>query len=124
MPCGVKLAQGAPDAAVRRDGFRRPETLGLRCERLALARRLRIPWMSYTTAHVEVGGLFVYAANLDDMSHRAATYVDKIVRGSSPADMPVELPAIFDFVVNAKTARDMGLSLPNSIVLRATRVID
>ena len=89
-----------------------------------LARRFRIPLMSYTTAYVDVGGLFVYAPNLDDMSYRAATYVDKILRGSSPSEMPVELPARFDFVVNAKTAREMGLSLPKSIVLRATRVID
>jgi len=89
-----------------------------------LARRFRIPLMSYTTAYVEVGGLFVYAPNLDDMSYRAATYVDKILRGSSPSEMPVELPARFDFVVNARIAREMGLSLPTSIVLRATGVIE
>jgi len=90
----------------------------------ALARRFRIPLMSYTTAYVDVGGLFVYAPNLDDMSHRAATYVDKILRGSSPSDMPVELPAVFDFVVNTQAAQEMGLSLPSSILLRATRVIN
>jgi len=89
-----------------------------------LARRFRIPLMSYTTAYVDVGGLFVYAPNLDDMSHRAATYVDKILRGSSPSDMPVELPAVFDFVVNTQAAQEMGLSLPSSILLRATRVIN
>jgi len=89
-----------------------------------LARRFRIPLMSYTTAYVDVGGLFVYAPNLDDMSYRAATYVDKILKGSNPSEMPVELPAVFDFVVNARTAREMGVSLPTSILLRATRVID
>jgi putative ABC transport system substrate-binding protein len=90
----------------------------------SLARRFKIPLMSYTTAYVEVGGLFVYGPNLDDMSYRAATYVDKILRGSSPSEIPVELPTLFDFVVNAKTAREIGVSLPSSVVLRATRVID
>jgi putative ABC transport system substrate-binding protein len=71
-----------------------------------------------------VGGLFVYAPNLDDMSYRAATYVDKILKGSNPSEMPVELPAVFDFVVNAQTAREMGVSLPTSILLRATRVVN
>ena len=89
-----------------------------------LARRFRIPLMSYTTAYVDVGGLFVYAPNLDDMSYRAATYVDKILKGSNPSEMPVELPAVFDFVVNAQTAREMGVSLPTSILLRATRVVN
>ena len=90
----------------------------------ALARRYKIPLMSYTTAYVDVGGLFVYGPNLDDMSYRAATYVDKILRGSSPSEMPVELPTLYDFVVNAKTAREIGVSLLPSIVLRATRVIN
>ncbi len=80
--------------------------------------------MSYTTAYADSGGLFIYAANLEDMSYRAAAYVDKILRGIKPGDIPVELPTTFDFIVNARTARDLGLRLPQSVLLRATRVID
>ena len=91
---------------------------------VALSRSHRTPVMSYTTAYADSGGLFIYAANLEDMSYRAAAYVDKILRGVKPGDIPVELPTTFDFIVNARTARDLGLRLPQSVLLRATRVID
>jgi putative ABC transport system substrate-binding protein len=68
--------------------------------------------------------LYTYGADLDDMSYRAATYVDKILRGAKPADIPVELPTKYNFVINAKTARDMGIVIPGALMLRATRVID
>ena len=91
---------------------------------IALARSHRLPEMAYTTAYVESGGLFVYAANLEDMSYQAASYVDRILKGGKPADMPVQLPVTFDFVINTRAARDIGLVLPRAVLLRATRVID
>jgi putative ABC transport system substrate-binding protein len=93
-------------------------------EIISLARLHRLPLMSYTTTYADSGGLFVYAANLEDMSYRAAAYVDKILNGAKPTDIPVQLPQKFDFIVNKKTARDMGLILPKAVLLRATRVID
>ena len=93
-------------------------------EIVALARRHRLPAIYGNSAFPDLGALLTYGANLDDMSDRAATYVDKLLKGAKPADLLVELPAKFDFVVNAKTARELGLTLPQSILLRATRVIE
>ena len=91
---------------------------------IELARRYRLPAMYHNSGYPDLGALFTYGANLDDMSYRAAMYVDKLLKGAKPADLPVELPALFDFVVNVRTARELGLTLPPTIMLRATRVID
>lgn len=96
----------------------------LRKEVVALAARHRLPDTHYSAEFVEAGGLMSYAPNLPDMFRRAATHIDKILRGAKPAELPVEQPARIDLVVNLKTARALGLSLPNSLLVRADRVIE
>jgi putative ABC transport system substrate-binding protein len=70
------------------------------------------------------GGLLSYAPDLVEPFHRAATYVDRILRGAKPAELPVQLPTKFEMVVNLKTAKALGLTVPPSILLRATEVIE
>jgi putative tryptophan/tyrosine transport system substrate-binding protein len=72
---------------------------------------------------VEAGGLVSYAANEAESFKRAAVYVDKILKGAKPADLPVEQPTKFDFVINLKTAKQIGLTIPQSVLFRADRVI-
>ena len=69
------------------------------------------------------GGLISYGFNLTDLARRAATYVDKILKGASPANLPVELPTTFDFVVNLTTAQAIGLTIPQAVLRQATEVI-
>jgi len=72
---------------------------------------------------VEVGGLVSYGPNLTSNFHRAASYVDKILRGAKPADLPVEQPTKFEMFLNLKTAKVLGLTIPQSLLLRADEVI-
>lgn len=83
----------------------------------------RLPAMYYWREFVEAGGLMVYGPNLPAISRRAAVYVDKILRGAKPADLPVERPAKFDFVINLHAAQALGLAIPQSVLQQATEVI-
>ena len=83
----------------------------------------RLPTISYRSDFVEDGGLISYAPSLTDLSRRAATYVDKILKGAKPADLPVEQPTKFELVINLKTAKQIGLTIPSNVLARADRVI-
>jgi putative tryptophan/tyrosine transport system substrate-binding protein len=88
-----------------------------------LAIKNRLPSMHEGSENVEAGGLMSYAANSAESFRRAAIYVDKILKGTKPADLPVEQPMKFEFVINLKTAKQIGLTIPQSVLFRADRVI-
>jgi putative tryptophan/tyrosine transport system substrate-binding protein len=85
--------------------------------------RNRLPAMYERKTWVDAGGLMSYGVSFPDNFRRAATYVDKILRGSKPADLPVEHPTKFELIINMKTARALGLTIPQSILLRADQVL-
>jgi putative ABC transport system substrate-binding protein len=89
-----------------------------------LAAGHQLPGMYPDSEYVEAGGLMSYAPNYSDQHRRAATFVDKILKGAKPADLPIEQPTKFELVVNMKTAKALGLTIPQSILARADRVID
>ena len=88
-----------------------------------LALKNRLPSMYEGGSWVEAGGLMSYSANDIELFRRAATYVDKILKGAKPADLPVEQPTKFEFVINLKTAKALNLTIPQSVLFRADRVI-
>jgi len=83
----------------------------------------RLPTIYYRKDFVNEGGLMSYSADRQHTYRRAATYVDKILRGAKPADLPIEQPTKFDFVINLKTAKQLGLTIPPAVLLQATKVI-
>jgi len=91
---------------------------------ITLALGARLPSMSDFPEYVEAGGLMFYGPNFPDLFRRAASYVDKILRGAKPADLPVEQPTKFDLVINLTTAKTLGLNLPEAFLLRADKVIE
>ncbi|HEY3304408.1 MAG TPA: ABC transporter substrate-binding protein [Candidatus Binatia bacterium] len=88
-----------------------------------LAVKSRLPVMDQLQSYVEAGGLMSYGVNLNDLARRAATYVDKILKGAKPADLPVEQPTKFELVINLKTAKQIGLTIPPNVLARADKVI-
>ena len=91
---------------------------------IALAARHKVPAMYYVGSMVEEGGLLSYGVDYTDLFRSAAPYVDRILRGAKPADLPVQQPTRFELVLNLKTAKALGLKIPYSIMLRADRVIE
>ena len=91
---------------------------------VAEVRKQALPAVYGLTHYVDAGGLASYGASLDALFVRAAEYVDKIIKGESPSNMPMEQPREFDLAVNVKVAKDLGITIPQSILLRATKIID
>jgi putative ABC transport system substrate-binding protein len=90
---------------------------------LELEAKHKLPTMHQVSGWVEAGGLISYGAHLPDLYRRAATYVDKILKGAKPADLPVEQPMKFELVINLKTAKQIGLTIPPNVLARADKVI-
>ena len=88
-----------------------------------LALKARLPASTFWREFAEAGGMLAYGPNVPDLFRRGAYYVDRILRGARPADLPVEQPTTFDFVINLKTAQTLGLSIPESLLQQATEVI-
>jgi putative tryptophan/tyrosine transport system substrate-binding protein len=91
---------------------------------LELAAKRRLPAIAGNRQYAEAGGLAAYGADFLDLERRAATYIDKILRGAKPADLPVEQPTKFELVINLKTAKALGLTIPQSLLVRADQVIE
>jgi putative ABC transport system substrate-binding protein len=91
---------------------------------LELARGKRIPVISQFREFVVAGGLMAYGPSLPEMYRRAAAYVDKILKGVKPADLPIEQPTKFDLIINLKTAKALGLTIPPSLLARADQIIE
>jgi putative ABC transport system substrate-binding protein len=89
-----------------------------------LALKSRLPTIYLFKPNVEAGGLLSYGPSEPDMLRRAATYVDKILKGARPADLPVEQPTKFELVINLKTAKALGLTIPQTLLQRADQIID
>jgi len=88
-----------------------------------LAAKHRFPATYGRPEFVEAGGLLYYGTNYNDLSRRAATFVDKILKGAKPADLPIEQPTKFEFIINLKAAKQIGLAIPNKVLAKADRVI-
>jgi putative ABC transport system substrate-binding protein len=101
-----------------------PRAISKRSVVAALALKSGLPMMSQFSAIVESGGLIAYGADLNDLFRRAAGYVDKILKGARPADLPVEEPSRYTLVINLKTAKALGLTIPPSLLARADQVIE
>jgi len=89
-----------------------------------LAAKRRLPGVFEWREFAEAGGLLSYGTNIADIYRHVATYVDKILKGANPADLPVEQPTKFELVINMKTAKAMGLTIPQTLLLRADQLIE
>jgi putative ABC transport system substrate-binding protein len=99
-------------------------TLQHRRELVRTMLKHRLPAIYWTREYVETGGLMAYSANLVNLRRRAAIYVDKILKGAKPADLPVEQPTEFELVINLKTAKALRLTIPQSLLVRADAIIE
>jgi len=114
-------ARGRADALL---AFDDALTLGHRAQLVALAAKHRVPTMYGFREFPDAGGLLSYGPNIPDQYRRSAAYVDKILKGAKPANLPVEQPTKFELVINLKTAKALGLTIPSSLLLRADEVIE
>ena len=89
-----------------------------------LAAKRRLPSIYGQREYVEAGGRMVYSSNPFDGERRAATFVDKILKGAKPADLPIEQPSKFDLVINLRTAKAFGLTIPSSLLLRVDQILE
>ena len=100
-----------------------PITFSHRKELVQRAIKSRLPAIYWAPEFVEAGGLITYSVSFTDLFRRAAYYVDKILKGATPATLPVEQPTKFELVINLKTAKQIGLTIPPNVLVRADRVI-
>jgi len=98
-------------------------TLRNRARIIEFTAKSRLPTIYASSRFADTGGLISYGANRADLWHRVATYVDKILKGANPGDLPVERPRKFDLVINLKTAKQLGLTIPPNVLLQVTKVI-
>jgi len=128
----MKIFSKLTAAALAVMARQRPGALLVLADRLLLhhralimdfAIRYRLPGVHAYRELVEAGGLMSYGPNYADMHKRAAYFVDRILKGTKPGDLPVERPPTFDLVVNLKAAKALGLTIPQSVLLRATEII-
>jgi putative ABC transport system substrate-binding protein len=103
--------------------MRSPVLNSQRTQLVQLAAKNKFPAAYPTSEYIEDGGLMSYDANSNDLARRSASYVDKILKGAKPADLPVEQPIKFEFIVNLKAAKQIGLTVPPNVLVRADRVI-
>jgi len=89
-----------------------------------LAADRRLPAIYGNTGYADAGGLLVYGVNLPSLNVKVVAYLDKILKGAKPGDLPVEAPAQFDFIVNQQTAREIGVHIAPAALLRATKVVE
>jgi len=115
-----RMTREHPDALVT---FPSTMIFSARRRIIALAAKHKLPSMFNSSEFVELGGLMAYGVSLADLNRRAATYVDKILKGAKPGDLPVEQPTKFELVINLKTAKALGLTIPPSLLQRADEVI-
>jgi putative tryptophan/tyrosine transport system substrate-binding protein len=115
------IARARPDGLIT---LGEPLTFGQRAAIIEFAQRERLPAMFNWREAVPAGALIAYGPNIVDLYRRAGVYVDKILRGARPADLPVEQPTQFELAVNVKTARALGLTVPPSLLLRADQVVE
>jgi putative ABC transport system substrate-binding protein len=101
-----------------------PFTISQRARIVEFAAEQRLPAIYESSDFVDVGGLISYGPNFSDLFRRAATYVDKILRGAKPADLPIEQPTKFELVINMRAAKTLGIKFPDSILLSADKVIE
>jgi putative ABC transport system substrate-binding protein len=114
------VAAERPDALIV---FSEPLTLGHQRRIVDFATQHKLPMISETSEFAEAGGLMTYGASLSALFRRAAYYVDRILKGAQPSELPVEQPTVFELVINLKTARTLGLTLPPTLLFQADRVI-
>jgi putative tryptophan/tyrosine transport system substrate-binding protein len=98
--------------------------LSYRARIVQFAAKRRLPSMYPDKEYVVAGGLMFYGGSISEMYRRAAIYIDRILKGAKPADLPVEQPTKFDMIINLRTARTLGVTIPHSLLLRADQVIE